>query len=127
MPVFAFVAPAYQISISHLLLLVSLSLVGCSAERDKDAETRQSPAKRSSEIESAPLQPPTRPSRATTLFEMLPPERTGVDFQMQVPDIEKNVRQIIHLNVNGGICTGDYDNDGFADLYLTTPRGGNRL
>jgi hypothetical protein len=61
------------------------------------------------------------------MFEMLPPERTGVDFQMQVPDVAKNVREVIHLNVNGGICTGDYDGDGLADFYVTSPKGGNRL
>ncbi len=109
-------------------MLLSLLVVGCRSETiDKPAAKATSPAPRSSDIESAALQPLARASGATTLFELLPAERTGVDFQMQVPDIEKNVRPIIHLNVNGGVCTGDYDDDGLADFYITTPRGGNRL
>ena len=63
----------------------------------------------------------------STLFELLGADWTGVDFQMTPPDIEKNVREVVHLNVNGGICTGDFDNDGRTDFYVTTPRGGNRL
>ncbi len=61
------------------------------------------------------------------MFEALSPERTGVNFQMQVPNVAENVREVIHLNVNGGLCTGDYDGDGLADFYATSPKGGNRL
>jgi hypothetical protein len=61
------------------------------------------------------------------LFELLSADRTGVDFQLQLPDVETSVREVIHLNVNGGICTGDYDNDGWTDFYVTSTRGGNRL
>jgi hypothetical protein len=34
---------------------------------------------------------------------------------------------MIHLSVYGGICTGDFDNDGLTDFYVTSPLGGNRL
>jgi enediyne biosynthesis protein E4 len=81
----------------------------------------------SEELIAAPLSAiPPRPA-SSPMFEMLAPERTGVDFQMQVPDVAKNVREVIHLNVNGGICTGDYDGDGLTDFYVTSPKGGNRL
>ena len=61
------------------------------------------------------------------MFEMLAPERTGVAFQMQVPDIAENVREVVLLNANGGVATGDFDGDGLADFYVTSPKGGNRL
>jgi hypothetical protein len=70
--------------------------------------------------------PGTRPADSP-LFELIPAERTGARFQLQLPDVEQHVREVIHLNVNGGICTGDYDDDGFADFYVTSPGGGNRL
>ena len=46
---------------------------------------------------------------------------------MQLPDVAEHVREVIHLNVNGGICTGDFDGDGLSDFYVTSTAGGNRL
>ena len=60
------------------------------------------------------------------LFELLSPEQTGVDFQMELPDFEKHVKELLFLNPMGGICTGDYDGDGLVDFYVPTP-GGHRL
>ena len=67
------------------------------------------------------------PPKGAHLFEALPPDQTGVDFQLHLPDVKKHVREVIHLNVYGGICTGDYDGDGLTDFYVTSPVGGNRL
>ena len=78
-------------------------------------------------LTSEPLAPLNRRPEGAPLFELLPPERTGVDFQLQLPDVEEHVREVIHLNVNGGICTGDFDGDGLTDFYVTSTRGGNRL
>jgi hypothetical protein len=67
------------------------------------------------------------PAAGSTLFENLPPTRTGINFQLQLPDAQKYIQEIIHLSVYGGICAGDCDGDGLADIYVTSPVGGNRL
>jgi hypothetical protein len=74
-----------------------------------------------------------RPFAASTprgggaLFESLPAEVTGVDFQMQLPDVYEHIREFTLLTVYGGMCAGDYDGDGLTDFYVTRPAGGNRL
>ncbi len=78
-------------------------------------------------IESQPLHRTSLASRGTTLFQELPPDRTGVRFQLQLPDMASHIHELIHLSVYGGICTGDFDNDGLTDFYVTSPAGGNRL
>jgi hypothetical protein len=92
-----------------------------------EAQRRSSPAPEPGGIASKALGAPSKRSEGATLFELLPSEHTGINFQMTPPDIEKNVREVVHLNVNGGICTGDFDNDGLADFYVTSPSGGCRL
>ncbi|MFO1511799.1 MAG: VCBS repeat-containing protein [Verrucomicrobiota bacterium] len=39
----------------------------------------------------------------------------------------RNILELIHLSLYGGICTADFDNDGLTDFYVTSPVGGNRL
>jgi hypothetical protein len=87
-----------------------------------------------SRLESADANLEARPfarfeasSETNALFTDLPPGRTGINFQLQLPDIAKHIHEIIHLSVYGGVCAGDYDGDGLADIYVTSPRGGNRL
>jgi hypothetical protein len=80
-----------------------------------------------SAIESQPLHHMPRGAPGTTLFQDLPPDRTGVRFQLQLRDLARYIHEMIHLSVYGGICTGDFDNDGLADFYVTSPLGGNRL
>ena len=46
---------------------------------------------------------------------------------MQFPNAQAYIRELMFLSVNGGICTGDFDEDGMTDFYVTSPRGGNRL
>ncbi|MEM7386525.1 MAG: VCBS repeat-containing protein, partial [Verrucomicrobiota bacterium] len=35
--------------------------------------------------------------------------------------------ELVNAVTGGGVCVGDYDNDGLVDLFLTQPFGGNRL
>src|SRR5688572_7266914 len=127
---------------SVLLMAVSLAAsIGCRDEAQQGRQTpdtkvvihttdvdHRSPAVPApGGITPTPLKSPGARAIGSTLFELLSSDRTGVEFQMTPPDIEKNVREVVHLNVNGGISTGDYDNDGLCDFYVTTPRGGNRL
>lgn len=78
-------------------------------------------------LTSSPLSAIVKRPAGAPLFETLSADRTGVDFQLQLPEVEKHVREVIHLNVNGGICTGDFDGDGLTDFYVTSTHGGNRL
>ena len=86
-----------------------------------------SPEAQSSAIASQPLHRTSSGDARTTLFEELPSDRTGVQFQLQLRDMTRYIHEMIHLSVYGGICTGDFDNDGLADFYVTSPLGGNRL
>ena len=81
----------------------------------------------SAAVSSQPFKQSTRARAGQTLFEDLPPERTGIHFHLQLPDVEKNIHEIIHLSVYGGLCTGDFDGDGLADLFATSPAGSSRL
>jgi hypothetical protein len=78
-------------------------------------------------IKSQPLHRTPSGHPGTTLFVELPPDRTGVQFQLQLRDMARYIHEMIHLSVYGGICTGDFDNDGLTDFYVTSPLGGNRL
>jgi hypothetical protein len=83
--------------------------------------------------ESATREPVARPFVAAAprgegpLFTELVPEQTGVDFQLQLPEVLSHIRQFTLLSIYGGLCTGDYDGDGLTDFYVTSPVGGNRL
>ena len=78
------------------------------------------------ELTSTPLA--TRSDDAgDTLFRELSAERTGLDFQMKLYDALEHIRVVMFITAAGGICTGDYDGDGWCDIYVTSPVGGNRL
>ncbi|MCA9185846.1 MAG: VCBS repeat-containing protein [Pirellulaceae bacterium] len=64
---------------------------------------------------------------SATLFVSVPPERSGVDFAPQLPELLPNIKEIMMSPVYGGICTGDYDGDGRADFYVGSPAGEHRL
>ncbi|MEO2045836.1 MAG: FG-GAP-like repeat-containing protein [Pirellulales bacterium] len=73
---------------------------------------------------SQPLQAVSdEPSKRLTL---LSAERTGVDFvhRWAPPAYDYDFRTLLN---GGGVCLGDYDGDGLADIYLTRQAGSNRL
>lgn len=106
---------------------VSILVWGLSLAVVPLAAVAEGGARSSAALQSQPLRrsPQTKP--ASTLFEELSAERTGVRFQLQLRDLNRYIHEMIHLSVYGGICTGDFDNDGLADFYVTSPAGGNRL
>lgn len=73
--------------------------------------------------------PQTEPQTANTLplFEKLPSSITDVSFQMQLPEVGLRFRELLQLGALGGICTGDFNRDGFCDFYVTSPLGSGRL
>ena len=61
-----------------------------------------------------------------TLFQLM--EHTGIDFVNQVKDQELNNSFLFRNFYNGGgVGIGDINNDGFADVMLTSNMGDNKL
>jgi hypothetical protein len=77
-------------------------------------------------IVSAPLEPaPARPEGP--LFELLDPQRTGVDFRYSYRTDEEFQEELSTAAPGMGVAIGDADGDGRPDLFLTRPFGGCRL
>ncbi len=84
------------------------------------------PAARAGGIAAHPLaefsEAPTAP-----LFEAVGAGDSGIEFGMQLGDFAERAKEYMFITPLGGIAAGDYDADGLPDLYVTSPRGGNRL
>ncbi len=71
---------------------------------------------------------PNRSSAASpTRFESLSVEQTGIDFAHRWQPPEDYKLEIYKNLPGGGICIGDYDQDGWPDVFLTQPNVGSRL
>jgi hypothetical protein len=88
-------------------------------------ERTENSAPRKGAIEAEPLAAPN--SRAGTLFELLPAERTGIAFENRFEWGHPLERLYPHGYAGGGVCAGDYDGDGLPDLFLTSQTGQDRL
>lgn len=77
-------------------------------------------------LESRPLSEP-KPSEGETLFDRLEAERTGIDFIRDWQPPAKWAAEISGSFTGGGVCLGDFDNDGDADVFLSRMTDGGRL
>ncbi len=61
------------------------------------------------------------------MFKRVVSGQSGIDFvRIWDPPPEKD-HEIANAVVGGGVATGDYDNDGLLDIFLTRPMGGQQL
>ena len=79
------------------------------------------------DYQTQPLHPLEASSDAGPLFERLTPQQTGVDFRMTLPEVSERFRELLQLAALGGITTGDYDQDGLSDFFVSSPLGGSQL
>ncbi|EAZ81298.1 FG-GAP-like repeat-containing protein [Algoriphagus machipongonensis] len=63
-----------------------------------------------------------------SLFESLPPQKTGVDFTNTLIETEEfNIVEYLYFYNGGGVAAGDINNDGLIDLYFSSNQGSNKL
>ncbi len=72
---------------------------------------------------------PSEPAKNTTqLFQLLEPEKSGIDFVNEVEDGENfNILTYRNFYNGGGVAIGDINNDSLPDLYFTANQKKNRL
>jgi enediyne biosynthesis protein E4 len=69
-----------------------------------------------------------RTPASAPLFEVVPPEASGVTFANTLPeDTAFNILNYLYYYNGGGVAVGDINNDGLPDLYFTSNLGTNRL
>ena len=62
------------------------------------------------------------------LFQVLDSKRTGLDFNNKLtPTPEFNMFKYMYFYNGGGIGAGDFNNDGFIDLFFSSNQGQNKL
>ncbi|MGB5645858.1 VCBS repeat-containing protein [Muriicola sp.] len=95
-----------KLTFISILFLISLFL-GCTPKKNNDSELKA-----------------TKP----TLFSLLPPEKTGINFINKVEN-QKNFNIFKYRNFynGGGVAIGDINNDGLSDIFLTGNMVGNKL
>ena len=77
-------------------------------------------------IESQPLQP-RNPQVGESLFEQVDPASCGIGFLREWAPPAKWAAEISGSFTGGGVCLGDFDNDGDADVFLSRMTDGGRL
>ena len=62
------------------------------------------------------------------LFNSLPPQQTGIYFENRLTESPtSNIITYEYFYNGGGVATGDFNNDGWMDIYFTSNSGENKL
>jgi len=65
---------------------------------------------------------------SNTLFTLVDPDDSGVDFVNKIFEDEKfNIIEVEHIYNGGGVSIGDFNNDGLADIFFTGNMVANKL
>ena len=65
------------------------------------------------------------PARGQTGFTLLPPSQTGIYFTNELDEFKIGANRV--LPNGSGLAAGDFDNDGWPDLYFCSLQGSNVL
>ncbi|MBA4056360.1 MAG: hypothetical protein C0490_16720, partial [Marivirga sp.] len=67
-------------------------------------------------------------NRAVTVFYQVPSSQTNIDFENKLVNSDDfNIIEYLYFYNGGGVSTGDINNDGLPDIYLTSNQGPNKL
>ncbi|WP_234572945.1 VCBS repeat-containing protein [Rhodohalobacter sp. 614A] len=70
----------------------------------------------------------TKTDRKASLFELLPPSQTGIEFQNKVEEsMDLNIVTFEMLYNGAGVAAGDINNDGLTDLFFASNMGKSRI
>ena len=66
--------------------------------------------------------------RPATLFDLLPPDRTGIRFENRVTDTDTlSILDYLYYYNGGGVAIADFDRDGLPDIYFVSNQGQSAL
>jgi len=69
-----------------------------------------------------------QPTKETPLFEALTAEQTGIQFENKLlPNEQFNMFHYMYYYNGAGVGTGDFNNDGQADIFFASNEGDNQL
>ncbi|MFD1161026.1 MULTISPECIES: VCBS repeat-containing protein [Hwangdonia] len=70
----------------------------------------------------------SKPSNGTTLFSLIPNEKTSFDFQNNVKETaDLNFLNFGNIYNGGGVATADFNNDGLVDVFFVSNQNSNKL
>lgn len=102
--------------------------VAAACSRTSDSASGSTPSSTKDSARNAAISATAAVANAPSLFEMLAPETTGVQFANVLPETpEFNILNYLYYYNGGGVAVGDINNDGLPDLYFSSNLGKNRL
>jgi hypothetical protein len=106
-------------------IVVALAVCACGCNsRGRSPNAEGDPR---SNIRSQPLAARSH-HNGTHLFESLSAAEIGIEFVHRWQPRDEYEAKLLKTGfTGGGVCLGDYDQDGLCDVFLTRPHGGGRL